>query len=307
MSDIRVGVVFASTGGNKISRALRSLRRMEPDLPLHVCFDVQSKTWEESGGSPDLSDIPNVLTSSYESNSNRWINGTLNAAMRWMRALNYTHACLLHDDVVFSPLLSSRHSLSEWFARIRTTPRLQSAAALSLSSMEAFVPHEGSIRGQPGNWHQSAAEWDSMDLESTELWRRLLPDGLPAGYFGGDSPIGMLDLGAWFVHYYSVKESRSCIRMGPSGQIVPIETWQRLGGFDEHHGLIYDTDFPIAAALINLPPVLILPNIPYLHLHNQSIGYSDPATGPWGDFLGSFISHYGWDPAEFWKEQGRLL
>lgn len=309
MNNTHIGVVFASTGGNKVIRALRSLRRMEPDLRLHVCFDTQSKTWQEGGSEiyHELSLMPNVDIVRYSDNSNHWINGTLNIAMSWMRELGHTHVCLLHDDVVFSPLPEHRYSLLDWFERVAANHTLRNAAALTLSCLEAFVPHEGCVRGQPGNWHQSAAEWDAMNLEDDSLWRTLLPQGLPAGYFGGDESVGTVDLDGWFVHCYCVERVRSCIRMGPSGQIIPVAHWEKVGGFDEEHGLVYDTDYPIRAAIAGLPPVLAIPNIPYLHLHNQSIGYHDPATGPWSDFLGSFVRHYGWDPAEFWKEQGRLI
>jgi len=45
---VSVGVVFASTGGNKIVRAVRTFQAMEPDLPIHVTMAINSSTYYSS-------------------------------------------------------------------------------------------------------------------------------------------------------------------------------------------------------------------------------------------------------------------
>ena len=303
-----VGVVFASTGGNKLVRTIRSFRKAEPDLPIHVVIDVESRTWRSSVDSKDILDYlfaqPNVKVDTYRDNTNHWINGTLNAAMGWMKEIGYSHACLFHDDLVFSPLKENRYHVSEWFKRLVTWDRLGVASALSFSCMETFAKNPGTVEGQPGNWTRSPAEWDSMDLESEELWNKLLPGGKPVGYFGIEKPVGKVDFDTWFIHCYGVEKVRLATRLGPTGQIIPITAWEKVGKFDEKEGLVYDLDYPVAAILAGLNPVLYIPNVPHLHLHNQSIGFSDPSTGIWSNCIESFIRYHGWSPTEFWKEQG---
>lgn len=304
---MKVGVVFASTGGQKLVRAIRSLRKTEPNLVIHVALDIQSKTWKEnnSPSSDWFRNEPGLEVLRYSDSTNHWINGTLNAAMRWMKDLGYTHACLFHDDIVFSPLPENQGHVSEWFRALGVDERLRKSSGLSFGCMEALVPHKDCVKGVPGHWHQHATKWDTMDLENEEFWRKLLPGGKPVGYFGGEEPVGEVQFDGWYVQYRGVDKIRLHQKLGPTGQIVPIEAWEVIGGFDEKHGLVYDMDYPVAAILKGLQPVLIVPNIPHLHLHNQSIGYSDLAIGIWDNCLKSFIEHYGWDPTEFWKEQGR--
>jgi hypothetical protein len=298
-----VGVVFATTGGNKILRAVRSFRRAEPDTPVHVVVDITSNTWR-NGGQHALTPLLDLASVRCVEN-HAHINGTLNRAMEWMAELGHTHACLFHDDIVFSPLPEHLHHISRWFSDAAVE---RAYSALTLSHMEAFVPHDGTVKGQPGNWHESESWWDARDLESESLWRVLCPNGQPAGYFGGEGPdggpIGEVDFGDWFVHCTGAYRTHGCLRLGPAGQIVSIDAWQRIGKFDESKGLIYDMVFAVECAMRRMAPVLIVPNIPFLHLHNQSIGFKDPAFSVWNDVTGAFNNHYGWTIGEFWKEQG---
>jgi hypothetical protein len=55
-------------------------------------------------------------------------------------------------------------------------------------------------------------------------------------------------------------------------------------------------EYPVLCAKLGLPPVLAVPNVPILHLHNQSTAFGDPAVGIWGHDLQSFIHKYGADP-----------
>jgi len=302
-----VGVVFVSTGGNKMMRALRSLRRTEPRLPVHIAFSTSSKVWPRNNAQLPYTSFesePNVLTRLISSPG--WINGCFNESIKWMRELGYTHACTIHDDVVFSPLAEHYHHLSKWFSRLESDPELSTASGLTLSFMEALVKTDN-----PGVWERSPDEWDRRDLESDLLWETLCPNGRPAMYFGspGSSegvsvPLILteqniaanLALTDWFAKYFVTERICPMARLGPCGQIVPISVWEAIGGFDEANGIFYDMEYPIQCALRGLPPVKVIPNIPYIHLHNQSTAFGDPAVGIWGHDLQSFIAKYGKDP-----------
>jgi len=304
---VDVGVVFASTGGGKIVRALRSLRKSEPDLPFHVVVDVSSNTWKSNPSLEWLDGQDNIKIRMVENSA--YINGNLNHAMRWMKELGYSHACLFHDDVIFSPLAQNRWQLSEWFNKMNKEPDLREASSLSLGFMQIYVPNV---------WKRSEQEWNNTDLESETYWQMLCPDGIPfadevVGYVGtdgfkmhslpdGTDPFPKTNL-PFIVSYSCVKEKRPYTRLGPSGQIVPISTWELVGGFDEKDGIFYDVEYPAACIVKGLPPNLLIPNVPHLHLHNQSIGYADLATGIWSDTMGAFARKYGED---FWGKQKSL-
>jgi len=69
-----IGVVFASTGGNKIVRALRSFHRMEPELSVHIIFDTSSNTWKADKGHQMLTwfdQQPNVKTRCIENSEKK--------------------------------------------------------------------------------------------------------------------------------------------------------------------------------------------------------------------------------------------
>lgn len=288
MSDMSVGVCFASTGGPKILRAARSFIRQEPFLPVHVIIDASSNTWQKEQHRTPLNDLCFRLVE-----NRAHINGTLNHAVRWMQELGYTHAALFHDDLIFSPLRETRNYISNWISRVSKVPILRDASALSFGEIETFVKNPGTTRGLPGHWDAPPAFWDSKDLESEHFWRRLItPDGLPNKF---------VDFSDFFVDYCPADENlfdrRS--RMGPTGQIVNISSWEKVGGFDEHYGLHYDTDFPFSCMVHKLPNIFYLPHSPHLHLHNQSMGYLDPATGPWSQFENAFRAKFGREFHEF--------
>src|SRR5579885_2013647 len=113
-----VGVVFISTGGEKILRAIRSLRRTEPDLPIHVVFDALSRTWVGGGylAQAHLAEYNNVNVRLFDNQHH--INGVLNEGMRWMRDLGHSHACLFHDDIIFTPFKEHKGHLSDWFFEV---------------------------------------------------------------------------------------------------------------------------------------------------------------------------------------------
>lgn len=290
------GVVFTSTGGSKMVRALRSLRRGEPDLPVYIVLDVASKTWKETSTAIPrewFESQPNVKVRCIENTA--YINGALNAGMRWMAELGNDYGFLFHDDVIFSPLAANRGHLSEWATRIEADSELRNASALTLNLIQAFVPN--------GIWRRSSAEWDAIDLESEVLWEKLCPGGKPAG---GILPSGCayeIYLPEFFVQYHVVEETRRAYRLGPSGQIVPVATWAAVEGFDEKEGIFYDIQYPAECAVRNLPPVLNVPSMPHLHLHNQTIGFADPAAGIWADTMGAFTRRYG-EYGAFWHGRG---
>jgi hypothetical protein len=297
---VKIGVVFVSTGGNKMTRALRSFRRTEPDVPVHIAFATSSRVWESNSAQVPVSTFesqPNVLVRLIHSTA--WINGCFNLAISWMRELGYDSACIFHDDIIFSPLPSHLHHITGWFDRIEREPELQESSGLTLSFMEALVPSPIA-----GHWHRSPEEWNAIDLESEPLWNQLCPNGRSALYFGSEgSEIGV-QLSDWFVKYFVTERIVPMSRLGPSGKIIPISIWEEIGGYGETEGIFYDMEYPVICALRGLPPVKVIPNIPHIHLHNQTTGYGDPAEGLWGNDLGSFIRKYGKEPGEILQECG---
>lgn len=292
---MKTAIAFASTGGQKMVRALRSLRRTEPELPVHIILDISSKTWKEnSNPSPEyFEQQPNVKLKCVHNVA--YINGALNAGMRWIAELGYDYGCLFHDDVIFSPLLAHQGHLSEWFKRLESEAELRKCSALTLSYMQAFVPNDV--------WKRSPMEWDAMDLESESLWQTLCPLGKPAGTYTELGHAYEIHLPEFFVQYHGVKEMCRGYRLGPPGQIVPVTTWDAIGGFDETEGIFYDIQYPAECAARDLPSVQTIPNIPHLHLHNQSIGFADPAFGVWADTMAAFTRRYG-EYGAFW---GKIL
>jgi len=290
---MRVGVVFASTGGFKILRAIRSLRKTEPDFPIHVVWDVDSGTWRNGGGSAiadQVQSMPNVHTRQFH--NTKHINGTLNEGMRWMRELGYEYVCLLHDDIIFSPLSENMHHLTYWFDRMDQDPKLMDASALTLSLIETGItgPDGDLFTGrQPPEW------WDKLDLESEALWQRLLPEGKTPGFPMGNGPAYEVAACDWlpFSIRYFCGDMNYYTRLGPTGQIVPVKTWELIGGFDEKDGIHYDHEYPMECAIRNLPRIKVIPNAPHLHIHNQSIGYLDPSVGLWGNVGRAFDNKYG--------------
>src|SRR5208282_6616548 len=224
-----VGVAFVSTGGSKVARALRSLRRTEPSLPVHIVFNTSANSWARNAETHPPATFerePNVLVRCITNSG--YVNGSFNAAVRWLQDLGYSHACVLQDDTIFSPLAEHRFHLSEWFPRIESDPDLASASGLSLAFMEALVR-----TGNSSCWHRSPEEWDVVDLESEPLWRRLCPgpDARPALYFGSPGSDEGVVLSVWFVKYFVTERTVSMSRLGPTGFIIPIRVWDALGGF----------------------------------------------------------------------------
>jgi hypothetical protein len=290
---MNTGLVFCSTGGNKMVRALRSLRRNEPDIPVHIVFNTSSRVWAQNSAqvpSAYFTEQPNVKV--LQVYSTGWINGTFNEAVGWMGELGYERACCLHDDTVFSSLPKNRGHISQWLSLVEFDTKLSAAAGITLSAMEALVR-----TGNPSIWERSPVEWDARDLESESTWNILLPGAKSPIYFGSPGSEEGTTVTDWFVKYFVTDRITSIARLGPSGFIVPIHIWKEIGGFGEHDGIFYDMEYPIQTARLGYPPVLAVPNIPYVHLHNQSTAFGDPAVGIWGHDLQSFIHKYGTDPA----------
>ena len=297
---MKIGVVFISTGGIKMARALRSFRRSEPSLPVHILFNTASAVFPRNEAESPSASLASPDVSIRLAASPAYINGSFNSAMSWMRELGFAAACMFHDDTVFSPLPENIHHVSDWFSRLDSDPSLRESSGLTFSFMEALVQSPS----DPGCWHRSPDIWNQMDLESEPLWRTLLPGGVSPLYFGSPGHERGVQLSDWFVKYFATESTCPISRLGPSGQIVPINLWERFGGFGEHEGIYYDMEYPVQAALHGYPPVKVIPNTPHLHLHNQSTAFGDPATGLWGDDLGSFIRKYGREPGAILAEHG---
>jgi len=278
---MKVGFAIGSTGGNKLGRTVRTLSQMEPEYPIHVVLDVASKTWKNSGLSPSLDWLEydkktTVLVRPFENSAH--INGTLNECMRWLQELGYTHVCLFHDDLVFSPLPEHVGSISKWFDSFLLDP--SKSSGIKFSQFETFVPDEDSRR------HPD--EWDKEDLRSPELWKFL-----KCHYSQIDgSPVCPPEKSFWF-KYEGSDKVRKWNRLGPAGQVVPIETWEKVGGFDETEGIFYDGEYPSECFRRGLPPIWAVTNFPFIHLHNQSMNpWFDPAPGLFGDTMKAYAKRF---------------
>ena len=266
-----MGVVFASTGGKKVVRAVRSFKRVEPNLQPHVVFDVSSKSWNSKDQSKDVSDLRDLGLAyghhirNVENHAH--INGTLNRAMEWMKELGHSHVCLFHDDIVFSPFPEHRESVSCWF-----TPVLLEKTGITFCHLEAFK------KDQVERWaRRHPDEWDAIDMESEEFWKAFMT-------FKRENAFGIYPEGAdFFVHYEGCDVVRKWNRLGPTGQVVPIASWEAVGKFDEVDGVHYDQDYTVKCFRAGMRPNYAVPNIPWVHLHNQSMNpWFDPAPGKWG-------------------------
>jgi hypothetical protein len=296
---MNIGVCFVGTGGNKMVRALRSFQRAEPDLPIHIVFDTSTNSWARNVQSHPASSFEQDNVKVRCITNTGYVQGAFNAGIRWLAELGYSHACMFHDDTVFSPLPENLGHVSEWFMRLDNDPELQLSSGLTFSCMEALVPSN-----IVGHWQRSPEEWDATDLESESLWRTMLPDGKSALYFGSPgSEIGV-QLSTWFVKYFATEQTCPISRLGPSGFLIPISIWSAMGGFGENEGIYYDMEYPVLCILRGLPPVKVIPNVPHLHLHNQSTAYGDPAVGLWSRDLWSFIAKYGREPGEILAANG---
>ncbi len=276
-----VGVVFASTGGYKTVRALRSFSRMEPDFKPNVVIDISSKSWN-GGGNEYLGHILKLANVKLVEN-HAHINGTLNRGMEWMAENGHTHVALFHDDIVFSSLLEHQGSFSCWL-----TPKLLEKSAITFCHLECFKKStEAWARRHP-------VEWDAIDLESGMLWTQLAK-------FKRENAYPIQPEGAdWFCHYEGCDKVRKWNRLGPTGQVVPIETWLKVGKFDEVDCVHYDQDYPVKCFRMGLVPNYAVPNIPWLHLHNQSMNpWFDPAPGRWGT-MEAMIKKFGADWPGIW-------
>jgi hypothetical protein len=277
-----VGVVFASTGGNKIVRAVRTFQRMEPDVPVHVTIATNTATYRNLNKAHELQ-LRDLGAAMHLIEPAGFVNGGMNAGIRWMRELGYSHACVLHDDLVFSPLPDHRGSLFTWFAQ-----DWSQVSGITFAHFETLTS-DPDFRREP-------ERWDAQDLENPVLWRDLMTfdrehNGSPVYPAGRD----------FFVRYEGTDRTRPWNRLGPTGFIVPIALWEAFDGFDETYGLFYDHDYPANCFLRGLAPVYAVPNVPWMHLHNQSVNpWADRADGLWGDSDGAFARKFDKILTDFW-------
>jgi len=284
---MNTGVVFATTGGSTILRAVRSFRNSHPNIDVHVIIDISSNTWNKTDQSSILSWLSNNNINIKLVENKFYINGILNKGIEWMEELKYSHACIFHDDVVFSPL--EKYHISKWFDTVEND--------ITFSFMQAFSNEA------PKKWLMTPEEWDRENLESTELWETLLGSISylkHANYCLGNTA-KELKLNNWFAQYYCVENIEPTMRLGPAGQIINIEKWNRLGRFDESFGIFYDIQYPSEARVKTEEPCLMIPNTPFLHLHNQSIGISDLAKGIWTNQDKAFKNKYGKTYIDLWS------
>jgi hypothetical protein len=267
---MNIGIVFVSTGGNKMIRALRSLRRMEPDVTVHISMDAAARSFYPHPPLSDFESQPNVVVRVIENNC--YVNGAMNAAMLWMAELGYSHVAMFHDDIIFSPFMEHRGDLTKWFGKVAEHPLLSVASGVTLSQVEAITPEPG-IPCVP----RPSEFWDALDLESEEFWTYLRLDGDSPVYLDSVHQVYPDGLG-WFIEYYGVAQIGRCTRLGSTGQIVPVATWEAVGHFDEDYGVFYDMEYPVECYRRKLPPIYMVPNIPFLHLHNQSHGPRHPSS-----------------------------
>lgn len=276
---VKVGVVFASTGGHKLVRAVKTFRAIEPGLPVHVTLDVGTRSYQMLG-EPGFGELDCLIHRFHSSNS---VNGGLNEATRLMRDMGFDAVCLFHDDIIFSPLPEHRHSVSCWFDQ-----DWEKVSGITFAHLEMLTSEEG-LRRQP-------LRWDREDLSDPDLWHELM--GFDRRHNGSKVYPSGRD---WHVNYEGSDKYRKWNRLGPTGQVYPVRLWEEFGGFDEATGVIYDIDYPAEVLVRKLPPVYAVPNIPWLHLHNQSVNpWADPLTGIWSDPLGNFQRKFGATITDFW-------
>jgi len=135
-------------------------------------------------------------------------------------------------------------------------------------------------------------------MEDPALWEYLKEAYSTVAFDGQDiNPPGR---SFWF-RYEGPRGICKWNRLGPTGQVFPIATWEKLGRFDEVDGIFYDSEYPTECFLKKLPPVYAVTNFPFIHLHNQSVNpWADPARGVWGDTEGAFKKRYGGTREEIW-------
>jgi hypothetical protein len=287
----KVGIAFASTGGYKTVRAIETFRKMEPDFSVHVVIDVSSRSWRERGKQFDGQIHRSADYVKYVEN-HAHINGTLNRAVEWLRDLECSHACLFQDDIVFSPFELHVGSMSRWF-----TDELLSKSGITFPHFECYK-----IDNSDPYARRHPSEWDQLDLTSDILWQQLMT------FQRNGSPIYPRDAD-WYCKYEGPDKLRKWNRLGPTGSVIPIATWELLGGFDEREGLFYDQEYASECFRRKLPPIYAVPAIPWLHLHNQSMNpWFDAAPGPWSDTMSAYAKRFGTrdatrDPwAGFWLD-----
>jgi hypothetical protein len=283
----KVGVCFASTGGFKLVRCLKTFIAMEPGFDkYHVAIDASSRSWREAGHvvfddlmAPEAVE-GGVVLKCFANGAH--INGILNSAMAWLAEEGYSHVALFHDDLVFPPNVEG--NVSRWL-----TPELLGKGAITFCHLECFKNSTTELWAR-----RHPIEWDSLDLESPELWVQLRDfqreNAAPIRPHGAD----------WFCHYEGCDKVRKWNRLGPTGQVVPVEMWKRVGGFSETNEVHYDQDYPIKLFRMGLAPNYAVPQVPWLHLHNQSMNpWFDPAPGRWGS-REAMIAAYGADWPGIW-------
>jgi hypothetical protein len=259
---------------------------MEPEIEIHALIDKSTITFRMLATPfEDIRDIDNVCLDSIISNKG-YVNGGLNLAVEYMKSNGFDYACLFHDDLVFSPLEIHRHSISEWFQH----PLLAKSSGLRFNHFETLTPTV--------DMRLSPHEWDRHSLEDEELWNFLAAEYAKHPTDGGDiCPPGRP---FWF-RYEGPDKTRKWNRLGPTGQVFPIATWEALGRFDEHEGIFYDSEYPTECFLRKLPPVYAVMNFPFIHLHNQSVNpWADHANGVWSDTEGAFKKRYGGTREDIW-------
>jgi hypothetical protein len=135
-----------------------------------------------------------------------------------------------------------------------------------------------------------------LDLESESLWKQL-------SNFSRENAYRIQPEQAdWFCHYEGCDKVRKWNRLGPTGQVVPIATWLQVGKFDEVDYVHYDQDYTIKCFRMGLTPNYAVPNVPWLHLHNQSMNpWFDPAPGEWGR-REAMIRKFGADWPGIWGD-----
>jgi hypothetical protein len=280
-----VGVVFASTGGEKLLRAIRTFRRMEPFCPVHVLVDMSTLSWKQSNVALDRIALATDHLFAVTAHPG-YVNGGMNAAVAWMSRLGHSHACVFHDDLAFSHLPEHRCAISHWF----DSELLPRSSGLSFCHFEALSHDPGmDLRRRP-------ADWDATDLESDALWRYLASVDIAQNY--DICPPGA----PFFLRYEGPDIPRKWNRLGPTGFVIPIATWESLNRFTETDGVFYDDEYATECFIRCLPPVYAVTNFPYIHLHNQSVNpWADFARAPWG-LVSSFVKRFGADKPGVWHD-----
>ena len=159
-------MAIPTTGGPKLRRTLRTLRAIEPDVPIVLVYDWGHPHRDGYGSQADVGANADacgaeVVELALDPRPASPLSELHNAAMR---AADAEWVALIHDDFVFNPAVTCVLSRWRWWLDNQGPER---TAGGMLSFYGLF--HQN----VPNPWHIALDEGDRMDLESPVVWAAL--------------------------------------------------------------------------------------------------------------------------------------